>query len=226
MENADLKITETEAETTVLLHPRVMELLASRMCHDLVSPVGAVNNGIELMRDLGPDMAADALDLIESSIGQAAVRLKLFRLAYGVAGSEKQVGFEDIKTAFADWAAHGRTTVNWGGGIDFAETPKGFGKVLLNLLVLAEECNPGESNLDIDPGEDNASAVIHLRGKRPGLHKGMAECLTGDYPVEELDPRLVHAYVTGVILKYFGFTLTHRQISETELYFRVERAAS
>jgi len=226
MTQNNLKTNTLEGEETsaAMLHPRVLELLASRICHDLVSPVGAVNNGIELMREMNADMADDALDLIESSIGQAAARLKLFRLAYGAAGSETLAGFQDIKTTFEGWVSASRTNVNWNGRTDFSDMPKGFAKVLLNVLVLAEECNPGESRLDVYIDEDEIAASVHAFGKRPALHAGMDECLKMDFAVGSVDARLVHAYVTGVFLKHFGLTLTHRPISETELSFRIEVA--
>ena len=113
--NLQTETRESGDISAAMLHPRVLELMASRICHDLVSPVGAVNNGIELMREMNADMADDALDLIESSIGQASARLKLFRLAYGAAGSEKLVGFQDIKTTFEGWVSASRTSVNWNG---------------------------------------------------------------------------------------------------------------
>lgn len=220
--NLQTEPVESGDVSVAMLHPRVLELLASRICHDLVSPVGAVNNGIELMREMDAAMADDALDLIESSIGQAAARLKLFRLAYGAAGSETLVGFQDIESTFEGWVGASRTTVNWNGRTDFSDMPKGFAKALLNVLVLAEECNPGESRLDVYIDEDGIGASVHALGKRPALHAGMEECLKMDFPVDSIDARLVHAYVTGAFLKHFGLTLTHRAISETELSFRIE----
>lgn len=220
--NLQTETRETGDMSAAMLHPRVLELMASRICHDLVSPVGAVNNGIELMREMNADMADDALDLIESSIGQASARLKLFRLAYGAAGSEKLVGFQDIKTTFEGWVSASRTSINWNGRTDFSDMPKGFGKVLLNVLVLAEECNPGDSRLDVYIDENEIAASVHALGKRPALHAGMEDCLKMDFPVDSIDARLLHAYVTGAFLKHFGLSLTHRAISETELSFRIE----
>ena len=208
----------------ITLHPRVLELLSSRICHDLVSPVGAVNNGIELMREMGTDMADDALDLIESSVGQAAARLKLFRLAYGAAGSEKQVSFQDLQQAFEGWISAGRNNVEWASHVDLFDAPKGLGKVVLNLLVLAEECNPGDGTITVTPEDDGSAFHIHIQGKRPSFHEGMEACLAMSFPVEELDPRLVHAYVTGGFIQYFNLDLTHEQISETEMSFHVKAA--
>ncbi|MSP89576.1 MAG: hypothetical protein EXQ92_12320 [Alphaproteobacteria bacterium] len=66
---------------------RVLELLMSRVCHDLISPVGAVVNGVELIEDGGADMTDDAMALIAKSARQASRRLQFFRMAYGAAGS-------------------------------------------------------------------------------------------------------------------------------------------
>ncbi len=201
----------------VTLHPKVMELLCSKICHDLVSPVGAVNNGIELMRELGTEMAGDAIDLIESSVGQASARLKIFRLVYGAAGSEQTIAFADIKEVFEDWIRNSRSQVSWEGVPNLDEAPKGFGKVLLNLLILASECNPGDGSITIS--FENNSAIIKVEGKKPSLYEGMTECLDTTIPVDDLNPRLIHAYITGVFIKYFNLTVTHSKISDTEITF-------
>lgn len=207
---------------SVTLHPRVMELLVSRVCHDLVSPVGAVSNGIELMRELGPEMAGDAVDLIESSISQASVRLKMFRLVYGVAGSEKMVSLTDIKECFENWMGGGRTSVEWQGEIDLGDIPKGFAKTLLNLLMLAGECNPGDGSITTEFSNDSAKVIII--GKKPALHDGMDRCLQLNFPVEDLDPRLVHAYVTAIFAKHFGFEINWQNISENQMEFTLNIA--
>ncbi len=65
---------------------RVIGLLCSYLCHELVNPLGAVNNGIELLIDVGDDMSDDALTLIESSAERATNRVQFYRMAYGMAG--------------------------------------------------------------------------------------------------------------------------------------------
>ena len=87
---------------TVVLNPRVLELVSSRICHDLVSPVGAINNGVELIQELGEDAGAEAMQLIAASAVQASARLKCFRLAYGAAGTDKNIGFREVKDAFTE----------------------------------------------------------------------------------------------------------------------------
>lgn len=71
---------------TLALDLRAVELLCSRLCHDLVSPVGAISNGVELLTEMGPD--AEALTLVGQSAQAAANRLKFYRVAYGAAGAD------------------------------------------------------------------------------------------------------------------------------------------
>mgnify|MGYP001175360090 FL=1 len=191
------------------LHPRVTELIASRICHDLVSPVGAVNNGVELMQELGEDAGDEAVQLIASSAQQASIRLKAFRLSYGAAGTDKNVGFKDIRDAFTDLIGQGRIQAEFEPdlGVKFSMPPRGFFKVLLNLLVLAEECNHGEGKISVSALEGNTGIRVLVTGNHAGFREGAEAALKGETPAEDLDPRSVHAYVTGRFADYFGIGL-------------------
>ncbi|MBM3540521.1 MAG: hypothetical protein FJX51_00610 [Alphaproteobacteria bacterium] len=83
---------------TLALDLRAVELLCSRLCHDLVSPVGAISNGVELLTEMGPD--EEALALVGQSAQAAATRLKFYRVAYGAAGADLPPGeLHDLMTA-------------------------------------------------------------------------------------------------------------------------------
>jgi histidine phosphotransferase ChpT len=193
----------------VMLHPRVLELVASRICHDLVSPVGAVNNGVELMQELGEDAGDEAVKLISDSAQQASIRLKAFRLSYGAAGTDKNIGFKEIREAFSDLLKAGRVQAEFEPdlGVKFSMPPRGFFKCMLNLLVMAEECNHGEGKIAISALEGNKGIRILVTGKNPGFREGAEAALKGDTTPENLDPRSVHAYITGRFAAYFGFNL-------------------
>ncbi|MDE1153884.1 MAG: histidine phosphotransferase family protein [Micavibrio sp.] len=194
----------------VLLHPRVTELIASRICHDLVSPVGAVNNGVELMQELGDDAGEEAAQLIADSAQQASIRLKAFRLSYGAAGTDKNVGFKDIREAFTDLLKAGRIQVEFEPdlGVKFSMPPRGFFKVLLNLLVMAEECNHGEGKITVSAMDGNKGMKVLVTGRNPGFRDGAEAALRGETNPEELDPRSVHAYITGRFAALFDLKLT------------------
>jgi histidine phosphotransferase ChpT len=194
----------------VLFHPRVLELIASRICHDLVSPVGAVNNGVELMQELGEDAGDEAIKLISDSAQQASIRLKAFRLSYGAAGTDKNIGFKEIREAFTDLLKAGRVQAEFEPdlGVKFSMPPRGFFKCLLNLLVLAEECNHGEGKITISALEGNKGVKVLVTGKNPGFREGAEAALRGETNPDNLDPRSVHAYITGRFAAYFGLPLS------------------
>ncbi len=197
--------------TDVLLHPRVLELMASRVCHDLVSPVGAVNNGVELMEELGPAAGAEATQLIANSAHQASVRLKAFRLCYGAAGTDQNIGFKDIRDVFADLIPQGgRVSCEFAPdiGVQFSMPPRGFFKVVLNTLILAEECLLGEGLISVAAKPDKSGIAVTVTGKNPGFRDGVEAALRGDSAPDALDARSIHAYLTGRFAAHFGLSLT------------------
>jgi histidine phosphotransferase ChpT len=193
---------------TDTLHPRVLELIASRICHDLVSPVGAISNGVELVQDM-PDASGEAMALIASSAQQAAIRLKAFRLSYGVAGTDKNVGFKDIRDAFVELigSGHVKSEFDQDVGIKYSMPPRGFFKVLLNVLVLAEETTRGEGKIAVDSMDDSAGVKVTVTGNNAGFRDGTELALRGETAIDDLDPRSVHAYITGVFARHYGLVL-------------------
>jgi histidine phosphotransferase ChpT len=196
---------------SITLHPRVLELVASRICHDLVSPVGAVSNGVELLQELGESAGEEAMQLIASSALQAGIRLKCFRLAYGAAGTDGNIGFKEIREVFTDWlkAGHIQAEFEQDIGMKFSMPPQGFFKCLLNMMILAEECNHGEGKIAVTALDGNKGIKVTVTGKNAGFRSGTEAALKGETAPEDLDPRSVHAYVTYLFAAHFGFTITH-----------------
>jgi histidine phosphotransferase ChpT len=195
---------------TIQLHPRVLELMASRICHDLVSPVGAINNGVELMQELGEDAGDEAMALIASSALQASIRLKCFRLAYGAAGTDRNIGFMEVKDAFVGWVKAGHVEAEFEPdlALKFSMPPRGFLKIVLNLAIFAEECSRGEGKIFVSALEGNKGINVLVTGNRVGFRDGAEAALKGEVHPDELDPRAVHAYITGKFAEYFGFKIT------------------
>jgi len=195
------------------IHPRVLELIVSKVCHDLVSPVGAIGNGVELMEELGGSAGNEALSLISSSATQAARRLKCFRLAYGAAGTDKNIGFKDIKEAFEGWllaSAGENIKVSFAEdlALRFSMPPKGFLKTTLNLLMLAAECAHGSGEIKVSVVEGSQGVAIEVKGNRVKFRDNADKALAGDFDIEELDARTSHPYMTGRFSDYFGFKLS------------------
>ncbi len=210
---------------SVTLHPRVLELISSRICHDLVSPVGAISNGVELIEELGETAGGEALSLIASSAEQASVRLKCFRIAYGAAGTDKNMGFKSIIDTFSEWINVGNVNVEFEENLalKFSMPPKGFLKVLLNILILATECSRGEGNIKVTALDDNNGVQVSVTGSNVSFRDGAEEALSGDVKPEILDARTVHSYVTGRFAECFDIKLDYSLSSNlTDLEIKLE----
>ncbi len=196
---------------------RVIELIASRVCHDLVSPVGAIRNGLELIEELEDEPAGgfigEAVKLIAHSSGQADKRLRVFRLAYGLAGRE-QKGFADTRAAAAGWLEGGRIRLDWPAGVpnDQLAFKRGAPKLLLNLILLAEEVLSHGGTIAVTAEGDEAAGRITITATAAGrpavLKPESVQALAGAAAAADLTPRTIHAYITGRFAEDDGFRVT------------------
>lgn len=193
---------------------RVTELLASRLCHDLISPVSAVNNGVELVEELGPDGLNDALDLIGQSAKSASRKLMFLRLAYGAAGSEAGLGWRDLRDAANAFFEGGKVALQWA---DCAYSFKtGEPKLVLNMALAAQECLPHGGTLSIAGSDDGALRVSAAGAVM--FKPEIAEALAGRTAAESLGPRNIHAYLTACFTRAAGRTLKVEQPSAELLH--------
>lgn len=197
---------------------RVLELLASKVCHDLVSPVGAIRNGLELIEEMQDEedgapsggFFGEAVKLIDHSSAQADRRLRVFRLAYGLAGRD-QKGFGDARAAAAGWLDGGRTALDWPERVpsDMIAYRRGVVKTLLNLVLLADEAltHGGTVTVAGEGSEETGRLTVTAAGRPGALKPDTATALTGTAAVADLSPRTVHAYLTGRFAEDDGFRL-------------------
>jgi histidine phosphotransferase ChpT len=188
---------------------RVMELLASKLCHDLVSPVSAINNGVELIEDIGGSVVNEAMKLIGDSAVTAARRLRLFRMAYGRAGSEENIAVRDVRQVAEQYLSGGKITLNWPDATpaDDAVASRGFLKTILNMIVLAEESLAYGGVVTLRSGDNGCH--IEIVGRSAHLSLQHQEALDGAMAIEELSPRTIQAYITGRFASHFGLKLTY-----------------
>lgn len=186
----------------------ILELMASRICHDLISPVGAVNNGVEfLQEDMGAD-AADAIGLIAMSAQSAGARLQIFRLAYGLGGRDSSIKPEDAHKAFDAYIkVEDKVTQTWDPLSTFAayDRPEGFTKMLVCALLLAHEAMPKGGTLSV--GYDSGTTTVTGSGPDAAFRPQVHEALDLSITIDAIDPRLVHPYICGVMAAQYGFSL-------------------
>ncbi|HEY9554664.1 histidine phosphotransferase family protein [Allosphingosinicella sp.] len=182
-------------------------LLCSRLCHDLLSPVGALNNGIELLSDEhDPEMRARCLDLLGESARASANKLKFFRLAFGAAG-----GFaDDVDTREARVAieglfgGEGRIQLGW--MVDEPTMSKSALKVLLNLVLIAGDALVRGGRLDVGAERhgDGLDIVIRAEGSRIVLDPELKRTLSGDSSEDQIAPRAAAAWLVHCLVAEGG----------------------
>ena len=201
----------------MLIDIRLLELLASKICHDLISPVGAINNGIELVEDIGGSVVNEAMKLISNSGQQAAKRLRLFRMAYGKSGSEQGVTLKDIRNTAKDFLSTGKCKLTWGDEEAFTEvaTQKGALKMVLCLTMMAEDVLTHGGDITVETATEPSKLGVKLTiaGSHAQLSEAMHLALKGDTAVEDISPRTVHACVVGRMADYYGFKINVTQHS-------------
>ena len=153
-------------------------LLCSRLCHDLLSPVGAMSNGLELLADEDdPDMRARVMELLADSARASADRLKFFRLAFGAGGGfGESLASNEIKVAVEGLVrGNARVTLSW--LVEAPEIPKGAAKILLNLAMIAFDALVRGGRLDV--GFENGEIVVRAEGPRLVLDSEIRSILAG-----------------------------------------------
>jgi histidine phosphotransferase ChpT len=183
--------------------PDILELaalLCSRVCHDLISPVGAIVNGLEVLDDNPkPDDREFALDLIRKSAKTASARLQFCRLAFGAAGSAgAQIDLGDAENMARGHLEDNKTKITW--NLPRALLPKNKVKLLLNMMIIAQQTIPRGGVLTVDPvGEGDAIGFrVAASGLNARLPQNIAELLSSGHS-GPVDAHAVQPYYTRLL---------------------------
>lgn len=202
---------------------RVAELMASRLCHDLVGPIGAVGNGLELLSDDEFGMADDAMQLTANSARQASAILQFFRLAYGMAGARVGADYSQLRDLTAALLESSKSDLEWS-TIEAPEgIPDGAGKAIMNIIALAHEALPrgGKLSVDISGGGGIYDLIVTATGQDAHLRPESLAGLDSAVDIGELSPRGVHGYFTCMIAKRLGSALEVETPAENAVRFKM-----
>jgi histidine phosphotransferase ChpT len=185
-------------------------LLCSRLCHDLISPVGAIVNGIEVMEeDKDEETKTFALDLIKKSAYQASAKLQFCRLAFGAAGSAgAQIDLGDAEKAARGLLEDGKTTLVW--NLPRLLLAKNRVKLLLNMLLIAAGTVSRGGTLTVDPvsgGDGIAGFLVTASGVNAKLNPAIVELLAGS-PSHAVDAHAIQPLYAGILARDCGLTLS------------------
>jgi histidine phosphotransferase ChpT len=180
-------------------------LLCSRVCHDLISPVGAIVNGLEVLEEEKDEGTKSfALDLIKKSAGTASAKLQFCRIAFGAAGSAgAQIDTGDAEKISRGFLEDDKTKLAW--NLPRALLPKNRVKLLLNMLLIAGQAIPRGGQLTVEPigsGEAMGFKVI-AAGANAKVPPAVATLLAGEIG-EGLDAHRIQPFYTGLLAKDCG----------------------
>ena len=180
-------------------------LLCSRVCHDLISPVGAIVNGLEVLDDNPkPEDREFALDLIRKSAKTASARLQFCRLAFGAAGSSgAQIDLGDAQTMARGHLEDGKTTITW--NLPRILLPKNRVKLLLNMMVIAQQTIPRGGVLTVDSiGEAETMGFrVSASGLNARMPQNIADLLSSAHS-GSVDAHAVQPYYTRLLAEACG----------------------
>lgn len=192
------------------------EILISKICHDLVSPVGAVNNGIEFLQDMGEDGLKDGLDLMQHAAGQASVKLQLFRLCFGAAGGDAKITGKMVYETYTNYIAGTKLSLDWDllNAMPDDDLPVGCLKILLNALLLVGEAMPKGGDIIVTL-TDQKTFTVKGQGERIKPKDGVVEALSGDLSLEAITPQNIQGFMLSHYAKGFGLRLDHSITDDT-----------
>ena len=192
-------------------------LLCSRVCHDLISPVGAIVNGLEVLaEEKDEETKTFALDLIKKSAGTASAKLQFCRIAFGAAGSAgAQIDLGDAEIITRGFFEDDKTKLAW--NLPRALLPKNRVKLLLNLLLIAGQTIPRGGRLTVDPiGEGESMGFkISAAGVNAKVPPAVAALLAGDAGGTALDAHRIQPFYASLLAQASGVKAAMAMEGET-----------
>lgn len=208
-------------DMSLALDLRVVQLLCSRICHDLAGPVGAVSNGLELAREMAESMDTEALDLVDLSARKMFERLRFFRVAFGFAqGAIRTQG--EARDLVTPAVIGERCTFDWPEADPAGALPVGDQglKLMLNLSLLAGECLPrgGEVTAAVAAQGDKTAITLTASGQGARLEEDVRRAIDLEATAEEITPKSAPGLLAGVLARHLGgsvsvdLTMTDRAV--------------
>jgi histidine phosphotransferase ChpT len=185
-------------------------LLCSRVCHDLVSPVGAIVNGLEVLEEEKDEGTKQfALDLIKKSARTASAKLQFCRIAFGAAGSAgAQIDLGDAETIARGFLEDDKTKLAW--NLPRALLAKNLVKLLLNMLVIGAQAIPRGGKITVDPlgSVDRVGFKVSAAGVNAKIPPAVPPLLAGKSGSESVDAHRVQPFYTGLLARACGVQAT------------------
>jgi histidine phosphotransferase ChpT len=183
-----------------MIELRVLELLCARFCHEMVSPVGAIGNGVELLGEDDPDFVREAIALIGQSARTASRRLQFYRFAYGTAPTASNVTPRELLVGFLE---SGKVTADWEPAVSSLSSE--WQRLACNLALLAAEALPRGGRIAVRSlGPGVAGVEVEASGETVLVNRDVMAALAGNAQTSELTSRTIHGHVTAKFADALG----------------------
>jgi histidine phosphotransferase ChpT len=181
-----------------MIELRVLELLCARFCHELVSPVGAIGNGVELLDEDDPDFVREAIQLIGQSARTASRRLQFYRFAYGTAPAAANVTPKDLLLGFLEG---GKVAGDWEPAVSSLSSE--WQRLACNLAVIAAEALPRGGRIAVRR-IGGRGVEVEASGESVLVNRDVVAALAGTADAAELNSRTIHGHVTAKFAEHLG----------------------
>jgi histidine phosphotransferase ChpT len=172
---------------------RLAAFIASRICHDLISPVASVSSALELLEEPGDaDMKAQAEQLLHNGAESAGARIQLLRYAFGSAGlSDTAADRHEVRRIVEGFMKSHKPSIEW--DIETEHFSCGHARVLMNLVIMATTSIPrgGVVHLKVGNDGDGLSIMAHAKGPKARLTDFTASAIAGETPEEGWSARTI-----------------------------------
>ncbi|MGF1657855.1 MAG: histidine phosphotransferase family protein [Rubrimonas sp.] len=186
-------------------------MLCSRLCHDLISPVGAVGNGVELLRAM-PEGGREEIGLIEDSAKAAQAALAFFRIGFGMVGADaRALSSRELGGVAAAYFGPSRHRLAW--PVEGADLPRGLAKLMLLMLLSAATATPIGGALTVAPPRDDPPRLsVRASGRKAGLSAEHVAMAQGAAPATA--PREAHLALMAQVAARAGLSVEIAQSEE------------
>jgi histidine phosphotransferase ChpT len=184
-----------------------MQMLCSRLCHDLVGSVGAINAAVELIdEEAGGAVDPDIVNLLSNSAREASRKLEFFRAAFGLGGSQASLTkFGQIRELVESLTAGGKVSFKWMGDTRSA-LPNIAAKLVYMMALLSAEALPrgGIVTIHVQPLSEGLGLACAAEGAGAALRNAVVATLEGNIHIEDLSAREVHAHYAKILAEKAG----------------------
>ncbi|HXG80659.1 MAG TPA: histidine phosphotransferase family protein [Sphingomicrobium sp.] len=197
------------------IHLRALELACSKLCHDVISPIGAVNNGLELLEEeQDAALREEAAGLAQRSAKRASVLLQVYRSAFGNAGNQQSFGPREAVALAQEFLQSGKAQLNAGDLPQSSSVPPGYGKLTLNLIIMGADALPrgGTIKLQVRSPQLGTGAIeLDCAGQQIAWSEEFGRAVNRNLQPEDLTAHNILPYLSAAFAQRLGMPLSITQ---------------